>query len=67
MLVLKIPPRLYIFYFNITIYLATYLYRAVLTTKARGIEFDPYLSEPHQSRNAHHEIYLKSRLNPTKI
>ena len=36
-------------------------------TKARGIEFDLYLSEPHQSRNAHHEKYLKSRFNPTKI
>ena len=38
-----------------------------LYTKARGIEFDPYLSEPHESRNAHHEKYLKSRFNPTKI
>ena len=30
MLVFKIPPYLYIFYFNIAIYFAAYLYRAVL-------------------------------------
>ena len=30
MLVLKIPPRLHVFYFNVTIYLAAHLYRAVL-------------------------------------
>jgi len=30
MLILKMPPRLYIFHFNVTIYLAAYLYRAIL-------------------------------------
>jgi hypothetical protein len=30
MLVLKIPPRLHVFRFNVTIYLTTHLYRAVL-------------------------------------
>jgi hypothetical protein len=31
MLVLKIPPRLHVFRFNVAIYLTAYLYRAVLT------------------------------------
>ena len=30
MLVLKMPPRLYVFRFNVAIYLAAYPYRAVL-------------------------------------
>jgi hypothetical protein len=30
MLVLKMPPRLHVFRFNVTIHLAAYLYRAVL-------------------------------------